>query len=132
MLKARVTLQAQPAMVEPNLAPLIDVLLVLFVVFLGLVLLDRMSIPTQVPAASSDPPAPQMVLELSDTGYLINDQPVPKDRLGEMLRMIYTDRPIKLLFLKVSPNRTYREAVEAMAVARGNGVHLIGLVPKGR
>ena len=78
--------------------------------------------PTQAKSESSN----QIVLELNDDGtYAINQQPVPKDQLD-----IFDPRPAKLLFVKPGLNRRYQDVVEAMDVAKGAGIQIIGFTPK--
>ena len=62
--------------------------------------------------------------------YSINGQPVPKDQLDTQIHAIYDQRPAKLLFIKAGPNRIYQDVVEAMDVARGAGVQIIGFTPQ--
>jgi biopolymer transport protein ExbD len=73
----------------------------------------------------------QIVLELDDKGgYAINGQPVPKDQLDTQIHAIFDPRPAKLLFIKAGVNRLYQDVVEAMDVARGAGVQIIGFTPE--
>ena len=115
-----------------NVLPLIDVLLVLIIVFL---LLERelIYIPAEVPPATSSEDTGgngQVVLELkADGSFAINGQPIPAEQLAIQLGAIFRDRPRKLLFLRVSPDRSYQEAITAMDVARGAGVELLAWMP---
>ena len=71
------------------------------------------------------------MLELTDDGgYAINGQPVPKDQLDTQIHAIFDPRPAKLLFIKAGPNRIYQDVIEAMDVARGAGVQIIGFTPQ--
>ena len=71
------------------------------------------------------------MLELGDDGsYAINQQPVPKDQLDTQLHAIYDARPAKLLFLKPGQKRIYQDVIEAMDVAKGAGIQIIGFTPK--
>jgi biopolymer transport protein ExbD len=121
---------------EPNVVPMIDILLVLLIIFMITQPLSRMAIDVQVPPeetppATQTPPPTQIVLELTDAGgYSINGQPVPKDQLDTQIHAIYDQRPAKLLFIKAGGNRIYQEVVEAMDVARGAGVQIIGFTPQ--
>lgn len=120
---------------EPNVVPMIDILLVLLIIFMMQIPLQRQVMDVQVPAeeqveqaqiAQSD----QIVLELRDDGsYAINNQPVAKPALDAKLHEIYDARPAKLMFIKVGPTRKYQEVIEAMDIARGAGVQVIGLTP---
>ncbi|HEX5819356.1 MAG TPA: hypothetical protein VFY20_10780, partial [Gemmatimonadales bacterium] len=57
-------------------------------------------------------------------------QPVPKDQLDTQLHAIFDPRPAKLLFVKPGLNRKYQDVVEAMDVAKGAGIQIIGFTPK--
>jgi biopolymer transport protein ExbD len=120
---------------EPNVVPMIDILLVLLIIFMITQPLSRMAMDVQVPppeppTATKTPPS-QIVLELADDGtYAINGQPVPANQLDTQIHAIYDQRPAKLLFIKAGPNRIYQDVVHAMDVARGAGVQIIGFTPK--
>jgi len=120
---------------EPNVIPMIDILLVLLIIFMISQPLARMAIDVQVPPAESAPnsgPSTQIVLEiLADGNFAINGQPVPPGQLDVQIHAIYDNRPAKIIFLKSDPNRTYQEAIEAMDVVRGAGVQVIGFTPRG-
>jgi len=118
-----------------NVTPMIDVLLVLLIIFMIAQPLSRMAMDVQVPPPdtpnTSQQPSFQIVLELLDDGtYAINTQPYPKDQLDAQLHAIYDQRPAKLMFIKAGPNRLYQDVVEAMDIARGAGVQVIGFTPK--
>jgi len=120
---------------EPNVVPMIDILLVLLIIFMITQPLSRMALDVQVPppdeATTTKVPPSQIVLELGDDGgYAINGQPVPKDQLDTQIHAIYDQRPAKLLFIKAGANRLYQDVVEAMDVARGAGVQIIGFTPQ--
>ena len=46
------------------------------------------------------------------------------------MHVIYDARPAKLLFIKTGANRIYQDVIEAMDVARGAGVQIIGFTPR--
>ena len=120
---------------EPNVVPMIDILLVLLIIFMVSQPLSRMALNVQIAPPNTQTTAAsaannQIVLELPDAGgYLINQQPVPSGQLDAQLHQIYDPRPAKLLFIKAGRNRIYQEVVEAMDVARGAGVQIIGFTP---
>jgi len=114
---------------------MIDVLLVLLIIFMITQPLSRMALDVQVPppdeTTTTKTPPSQIVLELADDGsFTINGQPVPKDQLDTQIHAIYDQRPAKLLFIKAGANRLYQDVVEAMDVARGAGVQIIGFTPQ--
>jgi|SRR3990172_3013619 len=117
-----------------NVTPLIDVLLVLLIIFMITQPLSRKAFDVQVPpkqqTKSKAPPSAQIVLELkSDGSYAINGQPYPLSQLDQAFHQIYDQRPAKLLFIKAAPNRKYGEVMQAMDIAHGAGVQVIGFTP---
>ena len=120
---------------EPNVIPMIDIMLVMLIIFMVSQPLSRMALDIQVPpqetaAAKPNAASNQIVLELTaDGGYAINTQPVPRDQLDTQIHAIFDTRPAKLLFIKSAPDRVYQEVIEAMDVARGAGVQVIGFTP---
>ncbi len=119
---------------EPNVIPMIDILLVLLIIFMISLPLSRMVQPVQVPPPVSTPsnaPSTQIVLQIAEDGsYSINGQPVPASQLDTQIRAIFDPRPTKLLFIKAAGNRKYQEVVDAMDIARGAGILVIGFTPK--
>ena len=118
-----------------NVTPMIHVLLVLLIIFMITQPLARKALDIQVPPANSTQASTaannQIVLELADDGsYAINSQPVPKGQLDAQIHAVFDNRPAKLLFIKTGPNRIYQDVVDAMDVARGAGVQIIGFTPK--
>jgi biopolymer transport protein ExbD len=120
---------------EPNVIPMIDILLVLLIIFMISQPLARMAIDVQVPptttAASNAPSAQIVLMILEDGNYEINGQPVPPGQLDAQVHAIYDNRPAKLIFMKSHPERTYQELIKAMDIVRGAGVQVIGFTPKG-
>jgi biopolymer transport protein TolR len=118
-----------------NVTPMIDVLLVLLIIFMITQPLSRKALDIQVPPPNSTQQSTaannQIVLELADDGsYAINSQPVPKGQLDAQIHAVFDNRPAKLLFIKAGQNRIYQDVVDAMDVARGAGVQIIGFTPR--
>ena len=72
---------------EPNVVPMIDILLVLLIIFMITQPLSRMAMDVQVPppeqTTTTQQANNQIVLELADDGgYAINGQPVPEGPAG--------------------------------------------------
>ena len=117
-----------------NVTPMIDVLLVLLIIFMIVQPLSRMAFDVQVPpeqqAKAKQQQSSQIVLELTpDGGYMINKNLVPFSQLDAKFHEIYDQRPAKLLFIKAAPNRKYGDVVQAMDIAHGAGVQVIGFTP---
>ena len=120
---------------EPNVVPMIDILLVLLIIFMLMQPLLRKAIDIQLPipqetqTATTAPPN-QIVLEVGPDGYYaINTQVVTLEQLADTLNKLYDPRPDKIIFIKGDPTVTYQTIIHAMDVARGAGVKVIGVPP---
>ena len=122
---------------EPNVTPMIDVLLVLLIIFMLVVPMARKAIDIQLPDPTPQPAvvtkSDQIVLEVcKNNSYSINKQPVDPttQALGAKIKEIYDPRPEKIIFVKGCPEAKYQDIITAMDVARGAGVKVIGVPPK--
>jgi len=121
---------------DPNVVPMIDVLLVLLIIFMAVLPSMRKAIDIQLPDPNPtvqpiNSNSNQIVLEISPGGkYAINSEVVTKDRLPTRLKEIYDGRPEKIIFVKGVPGVKYADIIDAMDAARGAGVKVIGIPPK--
>jgi biopolymer transport protein TolR len=120
-----------------NMTPMIDVLLVLLIIFMVIQPTLQKGIEVQVPPveerASEEAAPDQITLEIRPgPDYLINGIPVPPAELRTQIRGIFADRPRKVLFVKGGEDILYGDVVRAVDAARGAGIEVVGLVPRGR
>ena len=122
---------------EPNVIPMIDILLVLLIIFMMQVAQQRKAMDIQLPPEQQmqqeqleQQASNQIVLLLgADGSYALNADTVPFSELDARLHEIYDNRPAKLLFVKTDRSRLFGDVIEAMDVARGAGVQVFGFSP---
>jgi biopolymer transport protein ExbD len=120
---------------EPNVVPMIDIMLVLLIVFMIMQPMVRKAFDLQLPdpnpqVAPANAKSDQIVMEvLPDSKFAINKQDVTKEGLERRLHEIYDPRPDKIMFIKGDPTVLYSDVIWAMDVARGAGVKVIGIPP---
>lgn len=119
---------------EPNVTPMIDVMLVLLIIFMVI-------IPSLVSGVNARPPIGQnlkplpvqdqdQVLGIDNQGqYFLNRQAIPNATLGPALNGIYTTRTVdKILYVKADKDLAYGQVMDALDVAARNGVKMTALV----
>jgi biopolymer transport protein ExbD len=121
---------------EPNVVPMIDIMLVLLIIFMIMQPLMRKAVDLQLPeptpsVSTVNTTSNQIVLEvLEDGSYAVNREPLTKEKLAERLTEIYDGRPDKIIFVKGDTKVKYQDVIFAMDQARGAGVKVIGIPPK--
>jgi len=119
---------------EPNVTPLVDVMLVLLIIFMVI-------IPTLVSGMNADPPKginlkkhPEekgdQLLGIDRNGvYYLNRTPIRNEDLGPALKKIYDAREEdKILYLRADKTLPYSKVQDAVDVASHSGVRVTGLI----
>lgn len=118
---------------EPNLTPMIDVLLVVIIVFMVAIVQVNRSMDTVLPqpcAAGCDATPPIVLEVLQGPRYRINQRDVSAADLASELRGIFAPRPVKILQVAGQRGVRYADVVAAMDIAKSAGVTVIGAETK--
>ena len=120
---------------EPNVTPMIDVMLVLLIIFMVVT-------PALLAGFQAEPPQGQnlkdhpedaetdQVLGIDKSGnYYLNKKPIAKEALAQTIKETYDRRPDdKVMYLKADKDLPYSKVVDATELAAKNGVRVMGLI----
>jgi len=97
------------AMRDPNVTPIIDVMLVLLIIFMVVTPLTQAGHDVELPESAANlqqntaPDPNQLVLDIDETGQVtINKQPVSAEELPLKIRDIFETRSDKTIFLRAA------------------------------
>jgi biopolymer transport protein TolR len=124
------------ALSEPNVVPLIDVLLVLIIIFMVITPttphgLDAL-VPQPAPPNAKENPellAKTIVVQVTAGGkVMINQDETTWDQLGPRLEDIFKQRAEKVAFVKGDDAVEFAEVARAIDIMRGSGIDKVGLI----
>jgi biopolymer transport protein ExbD len=120
---------------EPNIVPLIDVLLVLIIIFMVITPRTPTGLKTLVP----QPPPPNQRQEQPDDKtivvsvlpggkLMINQDSTTWNDLGPRLFDIFKQRADRIAFVKGDDNVEFADVARAIDIMRGSGIDHVGLI----
>ena len=119
---------------EPNVVPMIDVMLVLLIIFMITVPALAAGFQAVPPEGVNLKPHPEedsdQVLGIDASGqYFLNKQPIRNETIGEQLKRIYDVRTVdKILFVKADRGLPYQKVLDVIDIASKNGVRVVGAI----
>lgn len=128
MLSGNQTLKA-----EINLAPMIDVLLVLLVIFMVVQAPTPTGLAAQVPqlsdSASPEPPVPRdVVITVRENSIQVNQETIAPESLPSHFARIFQLRPNGVVFIRAQKDLPFGAVAAIIDQAKGAGISKIALL----
>ncbi len=123
---------------EPNVVPMIDVMLVLLIIFMIVTPLIAAGFKATLPQGKNPDKRPEgeneVILGIDEMGkYFVDGKPIPDGTLEDFLKSKYSAREEdKILYFKADQNLKYSQIQEAVEIARRSGVRVLSAITEKR
>jgi biopolymer transport protein TolR len=119
---------------EPNVTPMIDVMLVLLIIFMITIPQINAGFKAVPPEGQNLKPHPEedgdQVLGIDDQGrYYLNKKPIRNEDAATLVGQIYlTERPDYIMYVKAHKDLAYLKVIDALDMLSRNGVRVAALI----
>jgi biopolymer transport protein TolR len=119
---------------QPNVTPMIDVMLVLLIIFMVVTPALLAGFNAQPPQGQNLKDHPEdeendQVLGIDKDGnYYLNKKPISKTAIEAEIKRIYTNRDDRVMYLKADKDLPYEKVVDATDLAAKNGVSVVAMI----
>ncbi|MDX2061313.1 MAG: biopolymer transporter ExbD [Gemmatimonadales bacterium] len=119
---------------EPNVIPMIDIMLVLLIIFMIVTPLIANGFQATMPSGENLDKRPEgdneVILGIDQSGnYFLNSNPIPADVLPDQLAAIYAARPEdKILYFRAHKDLKFDKIQDAVEIARRSGVRVMAAI----
>lgn len=118
---------------EPNVVPMIDIMLVLLIIFLIVTPLIAAGFRATMPKADNLQPSPEqegeVVLGIDENGaFFLNTRPIADSQLEDQLRAMFAARDDKIIYLKADQNLKYGQVQKGIEIARQAGARVVASI----
>jgi biopolymer transport protein TolR len=119
---------------EPNVVPMIDIMLVLLIIFMIVTPLIANGFKATMPDGKNLDNRPEgdneVVLGIDISGkYFLNGNPVPAEALQDQLKAIYSARvEDKIMYFRADKGLTFDKIQDAVEIARQSGVRVMAAI----
>jgi biopolymer transport protein TolR len=119
---------------EPNVVPMIDIMLVLLIIFMIVTPLIAAGFKATLPKGKNLDPRPEgdneVILGIDHAGrYFLNQRPIAAGALEDQLRSTFASRTEdKILYFKADNQLKYAAVQEAVETARRAGVRVMAAI----
>src|SRR5918993_1862567 len=123
---------------EPNVVPMIDIMLVLLIIFMIVTPLVAAGFKATLPKGKNLDPRPEgdneVVLGIDQAGrYFLNGRALPNGTLEDQLSSLFASRTEdKILYFKADNQLKYSKVQEAVETARKAGVRVMAAITEPR
>jgi biopolymer transport protein TolR len=123
---------------QPNVVPMIDIMLVLLIIFMIVTPLIAAGFKATLPQGRNLDPRPEgdneVVLGIDQEGrYFLDGRPLPDGALEDQLRSRFVNRTEdKILYFKADNQLKYAKVQEAVETARRAGVRVMAAITEPR